>query len=90
MFLHQPAVSAMLAHNAVPTARHPYDLDSFQAGHVAYATRHMLAAVAGDAMLTADGRFLQPASGSFVDVLTCLKEATPTSTASAAATRSSP
>ena len=41
----------------------------------AYATRHRLTALAGDAMLTADGRYLQPASGSFSDVTDYLRAA---------------
>jgi hypothetical protein len=78
MFLRQPAVAAMLAHNAIPAQRHlldPDELDAYQAGPHAYATRHMLAAVAGDAMLTADGRWLEPASPAFTDVLAYLHRA---------------
>jgi hypothetical protein len=59
-FLAQPMISAMLAHNANPTSRcqlDPYELDA-PAGANAYATKHMLAATCGQAMLTADGRWL--------------------------------
>jgi hypothetical protein len=78
MFLRQPAVAAMLAHNAIPGQRHlldPDEVDAYQAGPQAYATRHMLAAVAGDAMLTADGKWLEPASPAFTDVLAYLHRA---------------
>jgi hypothetical protein len=78
-FLSQPAIVAMLVHNAIPGVRFeldPYEVDAYSAGLRAYTTLHMLAAIAGDGMLTADGRFLQPASECVVDVLTYLKEAT--------------
>jgi hypothetical protein len=78
MFLRQPAVAAMLAHNAIPAQRHlldPDEIDAYQAGPRAYATRHMLTAVAGDAMLTADGQWLEPASPAFTDVIAYLHRA---------------
>jgi hypothetical protein len=78
MFLRQPAIAAMLAHNAVPGQRHqldPDEVDAYQAGPQAYATRHMLTAVAGDAMLTADGQWLEPASEAFTDVIAYLQHA---------------
>jgi hypothetical protein len=77
-YLAQPMISAMLAHNADPTSRcqlDPYELDAYLAGASAYATRHMLAATCGQAMLTADGRWLQPDSGCFADVCAYLKAA---------------
>jgi hypothetical protein len=77
-FLAQPAIVAMLAHNAVPRQRlelNPYEVDAYSAGLQTYTTLHMLTAIAGHGMLTADGRFLQPASECVIDVLTYLKEA---------------
>lgn len=77
-FLAQPRIQAMEIANAIPGAGHhldPYEVDAYQAGHHAYATRHQLTAVAGDAMLTADGQFLQPASEAFTDVIAYLKQA---------------
>jgi hypothetical protein len=78
MFLRQPAIAAMLAHNAIPGTGHqldPYEIDAYQAGVHAYATRYMLTAVAGDAMLTADGQWLEPATDAFTDVLAYLQPA---------------
>jgi DNA-binding transcriptional regulator YdaS (Cro superfamily) len=78
MFLRQPAVAAMLAHNAIPGQTHfldPDEVDAYHAGPQAHATRHMLTAVAGQAMLTADGRWLEPASEAFTDVLAYLQQA---------------
>jgi hypothetical protein len=77
-FLAQPRIQAMQIANAVPGAVHhldPYEVDAYQSGHHAYATRHQLGAVAGDAMLTADGQFLQPASEAFTDVIAYLTQA---------------
>ena len=77
-FLAQPRIQAMEIANAVPGAHHhldPYEVDAYQAGHHAYATRHCLTAVAGDAMLTTDGQFLQPASEAFTDVIAYLTKA---------------
>jgi hypothetical protein len=77
-FLAQPRIQAMRIASAVPDARHdldPYEVDAYQTGPRAYATRHRRAALAGDAMLTADGEFLQPASGSFADVTDYLRQA---------------
>ena len=76
-FTSQPAVAAMLAHNAVPGARQldPYQVESYQAGQRAHATARMLAATCGQAMLTCDGKWLQPAGDSFADQLAYLKQA---------------
>jgi hypothetical protein len=77
-FLAQPRIQAMQIANAVPGRHHhldPDEVDAYQAGHHAYTTRHQLAAVAGDAMLTTDGQFLQPASEAFTDVIAYLNQA---------------
>jgi hypothetical protein len=76
-FLAQPAVAAMLAHNAIPGARplDPHELDAFQAGQRAYATCHMLAATCGHAMLTTDGTWLQPEGEAFTDRVAYLQTA---------------
>jgi hypothetical protein len=76
-FLTQPAVAAMLAHNAIPGTRQldPHELDGFQAGQCAYATSHMLAATCGHAMLTTDGTWLQPDGDTFTDRLAYLQTA---------------
>lgn len=68
----------MLAHNAIPAQRHrldPDEVDAYQAGPGAYATRHMLTAVAGQGMLTADGQWLEPASEAFTDIRAYLQQA---------------
>lgn len=76
-FTAQPVVTAMLAHNAVPTAVQldPYELDGYQAGQRAYATCHMLAATCGHAMLTTNGQWLQPQGDTFTDRLDYLQQA---------------
>jgi len=77
-FTNQARIQAMEIANAKPTKRHhldPYEVDAYQAGCHAYATRYQLAALAGDAMLTTTGEFLQPESESFTDVITYLKQA---------------
>lgn len=77
-FLAQPMISAMLAYNANPANRwtlDPYEVDAYLSGSQAYATRHMLSAVCGDAMFTTDGQWLEPDSNSFADVCAYLKQA---------------
>jgi hypothetical protein len=76
-FLAQPAVAAMLAHNAIPGTRQldPHELDAYQAGQRAYATCYMLAATCGQAMLTTDGAWLQPDGDAFTDRLAYLQQA---------------
>ena len=77
-FLAQARIQAMEIANAKPNAVHlldPYEVDAYQAGCHAYATRYQLAALAGDAMLTSTGEFLQPASESFTNVIAYLKTA---------------
>lgn len=77
-FLAQPMIAAMLAFNANPANRQEldvYEVDAYLAGAHAYATRHMLAAVCGEAMLTTEGRWLEPDSDSFADICAYLKQA---------------
>jgi hypothetical protein len=77
-FTAQPRIQAMQIANAKPNATHhldPYEVDAYQAGCRAYATRYQLAALAGDAMLTATGEFLQPDSEAFTDVIAYLTQA---------------
>jgi hypothetical protein len=77
-FLAQPMISAMLAYNANPATRwelDPYEVDAYLAGSAAYATKHMLAAVCGDAMFTTDGQWLQPVDDSFAEICAYLKAA---------------
>jgi hypothetical protein len=74
----QPRVLAMLAYNAHPVARHrldPYELDAYQAGEATYTVVHWQHAIAADALITDDGRLLQPASASPADRLRYLAEA---------------
>ena len=75
----QPRVSAMRIHNAVAFGAGILDigdLEMFQAGPAAYANYHALWACATDAVLTADGRQLTPASDHLVDRITYLDQAT--------------
>jgi hypothetical protein len=75
----QPQVTAMLAYNANPHHPHeldPYKLEEFQAGEQAFVVLHWQYAIAGDAVVTADGDLLQPASASLADRLRYLGKAT--------------
>ena len=77
-FEEQPRVLAMLSSNAHPLARvtlDPYELDAYQAGEPTYAVVHWQQAITGDAVITDDGRLLQPASPSLADRLRFLAEA---------------
>jgi hypothetical protein len=74
----QPRVLAMLAYSGHPVARchlDPYELDAYQAGEATYTTLHWQKALAGDVMITNDGRLLKPASQSLADQLRYLTEA---------------
>jgi hypothetical protein len=74
----QPRVLAMLAHNSHPlcvVALDPYELDAYQAGEATYAAVHWQQAVTGHAVVTHDGRLLEPASPSLADKLRFLAEA---------------
>ncbi len=77
-FEDQPRVLAMLSYNTHPMSRvelDPYELDAYQAGEATYAVVHWQQAITGDAVVTDDGRLLQPTSGSLADRLRYLAEA---------------
>jgi hypothetical protein len=74
----QPRVLAMLALSAHPIAPHifdPYELDAYQAGEATYAALHWRTAIAGDALITAEGQLFQPQSSSLADRLRYLQYA---------------
>lgn len=74
----QPRVLAMLSHNSHPLCRaelDPYELDAYQAGEATYAAVHWQQALTGHALVTHDGRLLEPASPSLADRLRFLAEA---------------
>jgi hypothetical protein len=77
-FAGQPRVNAMRMHNAASYgAAHlaVEELEMFQAGPVAYQHYSASTAVAGDALLTADGHKLAPASDAFTHRVTYLEQA---------------
>ena len=74
----QPRVLAMLSHNSHPLSRvelDPYELEVYQAGEQTYTAVHWQQSITGDAMVTDDGRLLQPASDTLADKLRYLAEA---------------
>lgn len=74
----QPRVLAMLSHNSHPLSHaelDPYELDAYQAGEATYTVVHWQQAVAGDALVTDDGRLVEPASHSLADKPRYLTEA---------------
>ncbi|RKF20965.1 hypothetical protein D7I43_31645 [Micromonospora globbae] len=74
----QPRVQAMRLHVATtPGPGQPSigELEMYQAGQVAYQHYRAGIAVVGDAMLTADGRHLAPASDALADRITYLEQA---------------
>ncbi|MEU5565541.1 hypothetical protein [Micromonospora musae] len=74
----QPRVHAMRLHAATsPGAGHcgVGELEMYQAGQVAYQHYRAASAVAGDAMLTADGHHLAPASDALAHRITYLEQA---------------
>jgi hypothetical protein len=77
-FEEQPRVLAMLSYNSHPMSRielDPYELDAYQAGEATYTVVHWQQAITGDAVVTDDGRLLEPASPSLADKLRYLAEA---------------
>jgi hypothetical protein len=78
-FRNQPRINAMRLHNATlaPTARlHPEEVEMFQAGPAGYQHYHALSAVCADAVLTCDGRRLQPDGPSLAQRVDYLDTAT--------------
>ncbi|GGL20230.1 hypothetical protein [Mangrovihabitans endophyticus] len=73
-FEQQPRVLAMLAH-ADGHLFDPYELALYQAGEATYAGWHWRVALIGDALITTDGRLLQPASDSVADRFRFLNDA---------------
>lgn len=75
-FDRQPRVLAMRMYNAAAgygaAQLDPMELEMLQAGPAAYANYHALRAVCTDAVLTADGTRLAPASAQFTDWVTYL------------------
>jgi hypothetical protein len=77
-FARQPRVAAIRLHNAAspPTARLDLtELEAFQTGPAGYTTYHALCAAPADALLTADGRQLRPATGNLSDRISYLQAA---------------
>jgi hypothetical protein len=77
-FENQPRVLAMLSFSTHPAARvelDPYEMDAYQAGEATYTVVHWQQAITGDAVVTDDGRLLEPASSSLADKLRFLAEA---------------
>ncbi|MDG4793641.1 hypothetical protein [Micromonospora sp. WMMD1082] len=77
-FEEQPRVLAMLSFNSHPMSKvelNPYELDAYQAGEATYTVVHWQQAITGDAVVTDDGRLIEPASPSLADKLRFLAEA---------------
>jgi hypothetical protein len=76
-FWRQPRVTAMRMHNAaVSAAPLPVDqLEMLQAGPAAYQHYSAVTAICGDALLTAEGRQITPATDAFDDRVTFLSHA---------------
>jgi hypothetical protein len=77
-FEEQPRVLAMLSFNSHPMSKvelDPYELDAYQAGEATYTVVHWQQAITGDAVVTDDGRLIEPASPSLADKLRFLAEA---------------
>jgi len=75
----EPRILAMLAFNSYPAAPYRWDLDelaALQAGEAVYVALHWQQAITGDAIVTPDGRLIEPASPSLADRLRYLGEAT--------------
>lgn len=75
----QPRIMAMLAYNSYPAVAFRFDideLDEYQAGEAVFVALHWQQALTGDALVTPDGRLLEPASDTIADRLRYLDEAT--------------
>ncbi len=73
-FESQQRVLAMLAHTGVHTFD-PYELEAYQAGENTYVGLHWRTALVGDALITADGKLLQPTGPNLADRLRYLRDA---------------
>jgi len=73
-FESQQRVLAMLAHTGVHTFD-PYELEAYQAGENTYAALHWRIALVGDALITAEGKLLQPSGPNLADRLRYLRDA---------------
>ncbi|GAA0477472.1 hypothetical protein Aca07nite_72290 [Actinoplanes capillaceus] len=73
-FEQQPRVLAMLSFAGGFTFD-PYELALYQAGEATYAGLYWRAALIGDALITTDGRLLQPATDSIADRIRFLTDA---------------
>jgi hypothetical protein len=65
-FEQQPRILAMLAYAGGYTFD-PYEVAAYQAGEATYAGLHWRIALIGDALITTEGRLLEPASDSLAD-----------------------
>jgi hypothetical protein len=73
-FENQPRVIAMLAYTGAYEFD-PYELDVYQTSEDAYVALFWQTALAGDALITADGKLVQPASTSTADRTRYLRQA---------------
>lgn len=73
-FESQPRVMAMLAHTGAYEFD-PYELEVYQAGEDTYVSVFWQTALAGDALITAEGKLLQPQSASTADRIRYLRQA---------------
>lgn len=73
-FESQQRVLAMLAHTGVHTFD-PYELEAYQAGENTYVGLHWRTALVGDALITAEGKLLQPSGPNLADRLRYLRDA---------------
>ncbi|MEU9505316.1 hypothetical protein AB0D32_03405 [Micromonospora sp. NPDC048170] len=77
-FNNQPRVNAIRMHNAATYGAGQIglnELEMYQAGFMAYQHHSALTAVAGDALITAEGAKLAPASDAMADRVTYLEQA---------------
>lgn len=76
-FWQQPRITAMRVHNAanIGTPLAVDELEMFQAGVMAYQHHSAMTAICGDALRTAEGRQLAPATDAFADRVTYLEQA---------------
>ncbi|WP_431895490.1 hypothetical protein [Micromonospora haikouensis] len=77
-FAHQPRVNAIRMHNAATYGSGQIvlgELEMYQAGSMAYQHHSALTAIAGDALITADGAKLAPTSDAMADRVTYLEQA---------------